>query len=606
MPSELNTEHVMSDEERELLARSARGANAGSDFDFQDEYPPPPTSYLLDQEPRRRTNYCRLFFVACSIVAACTAVAALVGGGRSSTCTSRRSEQCFGDAVLSAMDRSADPCNNFYEYACGSWLRKQVIPADRSSFGRSFTNVFNTIRDDLREMLEKDLQNKRHPQAISGRLYTSCMHDVATGPVDVSMLRPFRSIFDGLVDSSSFSRALAVLHGALSSAMFDIDIGVDEKNPESYAVSFSQGGIGLSHPDKYTSMKDSDVKLRAAYLKLTEQHLRVAAKAKLVPKVDFAQLAIKSFEFETRLASIHKPPEDRRNPDEMYHPTNVTDFPQPLHFATYLQQLGIDSAKIHNIVVVEDPDYVREVSNMIAQVNVGNKDLLLAVKGYLAFRLVRHFGSKGMMGKEVDDNEFEFSVIRTGVKQQPERWKRCQSTVSRYLGDSLGAAFVEKHFPKERKAVAERLAREITRSFGENLDELEWMDDTTRAAAKEKLSAIRWKVGYTRKFDKYPGVKVTKRDYGQNLVNLMKYAKNYSIGRLGKPVDKTEWSMVSLTSFPIAPPLLIRSQLTIRTLLITRRMRTKLMRTIHHLAMKLLRQAVFYNNHFSLMYIQTR
>ncbi len=540
MPNESHQEHVMSDEERELLARAR---TAGSADEFQDEYPPPPLSYRLDQEPRRHTNYCRLFFVACSVVAACTAVAALLGGNRASKCTSIRSAHCFGDAVLSAMDRSADPCTNFYEYACGSWMRKQVIPADRSSYSRSFAHVFDTIRDDLREMLEKDLQKPQHPQAITGRFYTSCMRSVATGPVDVRVLRPFRGVFDGLKDSASFSRALSTLHGALSAAMYSIDIGVDEKHPETYAVTFSQGGLGLSHPDKYTSMKDSDVKLREAYLKLTEQHLRVAAKGRLVPKMDFSELAKKAFEFEKSLAAIHKLPEERRNPDEMYNPTNVTDFPEPLHFPTYLKELGIDTAKIHNTIVVEDPKYVREVANMMNGVT-GNKDMLLAAKGYLALRLVRHFGSKGMMGKEVDDNEFEFHTVKTGVRKQPERWKRCQSIVSDYIGDSLGEAFVKKHFPEKRKTVAERLSTEITRSFGHSLDELDWMDDKTRAAAKDKLGAVRWKVGYTKKFDKYPGVVIRKRAYAQNLLNLMKYAKNYSIGRLGKPVDNTEWSMV--------------------------------------------------------------
>lgn len=258
-------------------------------------------------------------------------------------------------------------------------------------------------------------------------------------------------------------------------------------------------------------MKDADVKVRNAYIRLIEQHLRVAGKARLVPRRGHAQLAKKVFSFEKSLAFIFRPPEKLRKPEENYNPVNISDLPEALSFKKYLEVAGINVGSVNDTVIVGNVKYVNEVAAMMARVEK-NLTWRNAAKGYLAFHLLRHMAANGVMGSDLYNKNFVFKQLVYGVKRMPEKWKRCQGMTINYVGDVLGAAFVHKHFSEKNRKVAEDLAVKITRSFGDSLDRLDWMDEETRAAAKKKLKAINWKVGYTKRFDTYPGLKISKRD----------------------------------------------------------------------------------------------
>lgn len=537
---------VLNEEQRDLLAHERLIANGTSNLEHNEngeEFSPMSPEYFLDREPRRRTNFCRLFLVGGAILIACVGIAELIDERHPEPFSgTRRQPQFIGHSVLAAMDRSADPCNNFYEYACGSWLRKQTIPPDRISYSRSFSHVYDTIRKELRTLLKVDLQHRHHPNAIAGRLYTSCMRGIASGPLNVHPLKPFIQRFNKFTDSQSFAELLGTLHYALSAGMFGTYVGVDDKHPTQYGLFFSQGGLGLKPPKKYTSTKEDDVKIREAYVKLIKDHLIAAAKGRLIPQDGLDELAPRVFAFEKKLASYHKAPEERRNPEKLYNPKNISDLPASLHFRKYLKVINVDPGKANNIVILDNVKYANEIAAMMSSVET-DKKTLEAAKGYLAYHLLRYFAGSGILGEELYMKNFAFRTLQTGVKKLPEKWKRCQSVVTSFLGDALGEAFIHKHFPKGQKDYAQRLAEEITKSFGISLSRQDWMDEATRRAAKEKLSNIFWKLGYTRKFDKYPGLKITKHHFADNVMNAGKYSFDFQASRLGKPVDKTEWSM---------------------------------------------------------------
>jgi len=425
---------------------------------------------------------------------------AIILGVRSEgkTCTNIRSAQCIGESVLSSMDLNADPCDDFYKYACGSWIRKQTIPPDHASYGRSFSSTTGNVQNELRELLEVDLQDEKHPNAIAGRFYSSCMNGMAIGPVNLKMLARFRPIFDGLKTAKSFASALGTLHSALSPGMFKVDIVAsdDKDRISSYVVSFQQGGLGLYHPDKYTSKKPADDEVRTAYKKQMVENLKVCVKAKLLKPQNIEELARKTFEFETMLARIHKAPEERRDPAKLYNPTKLKSFPKDIFIEHYLQKLGIDKNKINSTIIVEDSKFLRDIAKMMGIVAV-NKDYREAVKGYLGFHLISEYGSFGMMGEEIYDVGFRFIKVMSGVKNMSEKWKRCQTLTTRVMPEALNEAYVRKNFPASTRKAAEKLSAGIKRAFRRSLSRQTWMDSTTTRKAQEKLAAMSWKVGYS-------------------------------------------------------------------------------------------------------------
>lgn len=516
-------------EQRELLAEE------GGPLE-EDISPPAGTYNVLENE--RAASFGKLVLVLLAI----GLILVVLGVTRRSSMKTAQSGPIH--VAMSAMDRSVNPCEDFYGYACGSWLRRTKIPSDRSAYSRSFSEVHDALRVKLRTLLDEDLQKPGNRHKLAGDFYASCMSGLAEGPTDTAALARFKPAFIALKDSESFSALLAMLHSSLAAGMFSSGVGVDAKHPTKYAFYVSQGGLGLSHRDKYTSLREKDVKLREAYLKLIEDHLRVARKAELIEGKAFDDMAKAAFLFEKELAHISRPPEAMRDPEKDYNPENVTSFPKGMRMDRYLADLNLNIALIGGRVIVGNIKYITGVGKMMTRVE-DDLEWRKAAKSYLAFHLLRHYAGNGILGSHLYNTNFEFKKLIYGVKKIPAKWKRCQAMTGRYVGDSLGAAFVAKHFSPVAKKTAIKLAHKITGAFDRSLDNQDWMDEATRSKAHEKLDAINWKVGYTAKFDTYPGLKISKDTFSENVLGGMRYAVDYDLGRLGKPVDKTEWSMAA-------------------------------------------------------------
>lgn len=508
----------------------------------------------LAYERSRPTIYGNVILALCSLIVLYPAFTLFSSSDTPTPRANIRTPENVGQAVLSSMDLNVDPCSDFYRYACGSWLRKQHIPEDATSYSRSFTSVSDSNRFKLREILENDLQDESHPNAIAGRFYAACMHGYAKGPLDTAVLKPFVSLFQGLKDADSFAVLLAKLHSSSTAALFELYVGVDEKHPERYSVSLAQDGLGLSHPNDYTVVKPNLVKLRAAYLILIERILQTAADAGLIDGTDVAELAGNTFEFEKNLASIQKLPEELRDPSKLYNPLTYAQFPHDLFIDKYMTTTGVDESKINSTIIVEDPVYMGKIAEIMSHVK---SDLAYrnTFKAYLAFHLVRRFASLGMMGEELYNETFDFRTVQTGVKKIAPRWKRCQSLASNYVGDQLGEAFVKKHFPPKTKAAADKLVAGIIDSFERVLETEDWMDKSTKRKAIQKLANLGRKIGYTSKFDTYPSLVISKLTFSSNLLNAMQYASKLELSRLGGPIDETEWFMKSYeVNAYFAPP----------------------------------------------------
>lgn len=529
------------DDEDELIDDETRFGDSELD---PLKYPPAPASYYRRDHPVRTMYWARLAAVLIAIGLACFGIATFIDvSSPSSNFEPGRDQQSVADAVLAAMDRSADPCENFYEYACGSWLRSSKIPLDRSHYTKSFGGVYDMVQLMVKELLESDLQSSAlSAPSKPGVFYASCIDQMGVGGLNTLYLDALRDDFNNLNDARSFARLLAKLHSRSSGGLFDVDVGVDEKTPSQYALYFSQGGLGLPHRDHYLSDKDSDVEMREKYLRLLESLLGTAGKARLIPRTGNDVLAQHVMGFEKELAQVSLPPEELRDPEKAYNRITVSKIPQDFSVPVYLQELGVSSDRINGSIVVDNRDYFDNLSSIMTKLN-HDENYRRTVRGYLAFHLVRAAARDGLLGESVYHELFKFNQYLYGLKQLPEQWKACQSLTNAYLGEAVGAAFVKKHFPDSRKEFARNLAGQISAAFDKTLRSQTWMDEQTRKLAVEKLSAVRWQVGYSSKLDTYDDVSVSRSSLRNNVASALAHMSRKKFARLGQPIDHTEWFM---------------------------------------------------------------
>lgn len=544
--AQISTDDGVEHAERLMEEPNGMGQQSGiSHSEREPLYPAPPQAYYQRGLPQRITHWGRLIATLTAVVLACLSISAVIDVSTPSFdgLEPGRDARSVADGVLAAMDRSADPCEDFYEYACGSWIRSTKLPSDKTSFAKSFSVVADRIRLIVKDLLENDLQTTEDPTlAKAGLLYASCIDQHSTGPINTLFLSPFRDLFSGAKDAKSFTKLMAHLTLMSSTTLFDTDISLDDKNPSEYATFLSQVSLGLPHRDNYLGTSDRDVEMRKKYLNFIESMLDPAGRARLVPRQDHVNLAKDILEFETHLANMSLPPEQMRDPDKLYNKRLIKDMPSILHLNEYFSETGIEPKKINESVILDNPSFFETLEDIMHRLDTDDKTRS-TVQAYLAFHLSVLGAGRGVLGESAYGELFKFQQFVYGIKEMPQRWKLCQSLTTSLLGDAVGAAFVKEHFKDTQMNMAKTLSSQITKSFGDTLKKLEWMDSSTREAAQSKLGAINWKVGYSSKLDKYDDVNIRRDSLSNNVVECIAHSSRRSIARLGQPADKTEWFM---------------------------------------------------------------
>lgn len=438
---------------------------------------------------------------------------------------------------LSGMDLSVSPREDFFLYANGGWLKKAEIPASETAWG-SFNILRNNNTKNLKGILEEAATSKAPAGSVKqrvGDLFASGMDTVAIEKRGYEPIKPILAEIDKIKDYKGLLRYSATHPLEGGSTFIGAGVGQDAKDPDKYIVSMRQTGTGLPEKDYYTKTDPSTVKVREAYKNYISTLFTLtgteATKAK--------QLAEDILALETQIATSHMGRIEMRNPIALYNKFATKDFAAKVPNLDLVNVLTTLRMKTDTIIVAQ-PKYYEALNEMLPMANIET------LKARLKFSVIS--GASGYLSKPFVDASFEYSgKTLNGQKVQQERWKRISSLTDNLAGDLLGQLYVEKYFKPEAKKRMDELVANLQKVFEKRINELEWMTAETKVEALKKLKAFTPKIGYPSKWKNYEGVKVKRDDFYGNVRAFGKWRYEEMLGRLGKPVDKSEWGMTPPT-----------------------------------------------------------
>lgn len=434
------------------------------------------------------------------------------------------------------IDKSVDPCGNFYQYSCNGWFRKNPLPADQTSYGR-FTELAELNRQHLRQILETAASAHADSRSANdqkiGDEYASCMDTAAIDKAGIAPLKAELDSIDAIKSARDLPRVLAHLHRIGVNAFFSMGSGQDFANASNVISIYGAGGLGLPERDYYLRADAKSVEQRKQYLEHVTKMLALAGE----PQATAARDAQTILALETRLARATLTVTEERDPQNLNHPMQVPEFSKTLaHFslADYDETAKAPAAGKMNL---EQPKFLAEFDKVVADTPIEH------VKTYLRWHLIHAYAGTSLPDAFDQENWNFYAHILNGAQKQQDRWKRCTSRVDHEMGEALGQAYVEKYFPPDAKKRALDMTVAIEEAMSRDIDSLEWMSPETKAKAKEKLKSVMNKVGYPNKWRDYSKLEIVRGDSLGNLERVREFNFNRDLAKIGKPVDKDEWQM---------------------------------------------------------------
>jgi putative endopeptidase len=437
------------------------------------------------------------------------------------------------------MDPTCKPCEDFYNFVNGGWVKTHPVPPAFASYGH-FTELQDHNQEVLHQILEQAAANKSaKPGSVEqkiGDFYASCMDTAQSETAGIHPLDAELARIAKISDVTALQAEVAHLHTMGVGVMFRFGSTTDRRNSSEQTGSASQGGIGLPNRDYYTKTDERSVQLRDSYRKSVEKIFGLAG---FVPD-GIPSEAATVLEVETKLANASMTPVAMRDPEATYHRMNVAELVKLTpHFdwQAYFRNIGYPNIAV---VDVSTPDFFTALDKNLGAIPLG------AWKIYLQWHVI-HSAAPNLSAAFVAEN-FDFSGrILTGAKEDQPRWKKCVQATDRALGEALGQKYVEKNFPPEAKARALEMVHNLIAALGEDLKTLPWMSPETRQQAVAKLSAMTIKIGYPDKWRDYSAFRVDRGPFVFNMLRSAEFNFHRNLDRIGKPVDPAEWGMTPPT-----------------------------------------------------------
>jgi endothelin-converting enzyme/putative endopeptidase len=484
----------------------------------------------------------RCLIVSLALVAACKTAATKPAPSPTPAAVPVENRPMPPGLDLSAIDPAVNPCDDFYHYACGGWLKSATIPADRSAWSRGFYTIAEENEKRLHQILEA-VGNGQPPAPTPyvktlADLYAGCMDE----PQHEAALDAAHKELDPLLgklkehDTKALADVAAKLHARGVGGLFLFTSSQDAKDATLQIGWVDQGGLGLPDRDYYLSDAPDKKRVRDAYVDHVEAVLKLWGETDAHAHAG-AQTVLK---LETRLAKASDTKVNRRDPKNTYHRLErdgLKKVAPEFAWDAYFKGMGTPDLKPINVTF---PPFFKELALMAKTVSA--KDW----KPYLTFH---YLDTRGLaLPKAFQDEDFRFaSKALTGAKEDRPRWKKCVGVADVYMGESLGAPFVELYFGADGKTRSLEVVNDIEAAFERNLGSLSWMDEPTRAQAQVKLKKIVNKIGYPDAWRNYDALATDRKDFLASLGNAEAFEVRRQLNKIGKPVDRKEWDMTPPT-----------------------------------------------------------
>jgi putative endopeptidase len=450
------------------------------------------------------------------------------------SCT-RVKKESLADALVSHIDSTIKPGNDFFLFANGKWFKQNPIPPSEQSNG-IWQLIQDTINAQIRSVCESSAALKDAPLGTNkqkiGDFFFSGMDSISLNKNGISDLRDDLKMIDDIKDTRGVIKAASYLHTVGGSPLFRFSVSQDDKISSKNAVFISQGGLSLPDRNFYFDDDSRTVTIRQKFV----IHLKNAFIILGYSPEKAATSAAGMMRLETAIAGSSRKREATRDPwlnyNKMTYKQLVMRTPA-IDWKIYLDEEGL-----HNVdsVIIGQPEFLKDIDGYLKTYSLSDW------KDYLKYNLIRLFSGY------VDDNTYMefynfYSGTLRGVKEPKPRWKRVVEQTDRSLGDLIGQVYAEEYLPEGTKEKMLTIGNDIKNVFAARIKSLDWMSSATKEKALYKLSSVIMKVGYPDKWKDMSSMQIDRSSYVRNIINANRWRINYMISKYGKPVDRTEWDM---------------------------------------------------------------
>ncbi|HSD14775.1 MAG TPA: M13 family metallopeptidase [Flavobacterium sp.] len=449
------------------------------------------------------------------------------------------SELAQPDPLAINRDTTMHPGEDFFNYANGSWFKKNPIPETESSNG-----IFRTIGDTINAQIkticvksseDKDAAKGSNKQKI-GDFYASGMDTLAIEKAEINPLKTEMARIEAVKDISSLTEAIAHMHTIEAGPAFNFYLAQDDKNSTKYALFFTQGGLGLGDRDYYFNTDTETTNIRKEYVK----HLQAMMQLIGQDNASASKNAATIMKLETDLAKVSRKLEALRDPIKNYNKMSVAQFKALVPNLNVDKMLSTLKVAKADSVIVGQPEFYKGLNQLAKTYTIEDWKI------YLKWVLVDSYAA--YLNDAIEKQNFKFfSTVMNGVTKQKPRWKRVVSRTDASLGELIGQVYIAEYLPKGTKEKLLEIGNNIRDVYADHIKKLDWMSPATKQKALNKLSKIVMKVGYPDKWKDMSSVSIDRKSYCTNVMNTKKWEYDYMIAKYGKPVDRTEWGMYPQT-----------------------------------------------------------